>query len=114
VDDLGSLRSERVRSRRQKELDEQLQTQVRDARRRQVSDQEAGPSGSGSSSRTSRGKTSNPNPDQSEELERMTRQAKEEVTKRRKTEGALSKIEEDYCLLKKTNIRQQHREQMRE
>jgi hypothetical protein len=101
VDDLGSLRSERVRSHRQKELDEQLRTQVRDARKQPVGNQEAGPSGSGSSSRTSRGKTSNPYPDQSEELERMTRQAKGEKTKCRKTEGALSKIEEDYRMLQK-------------
>jgi hypothetical protein len=86
LDDFGSLRSEGVRTRRQTSLDEQLRIQVQEARKRQVGNLEKSrtpPQGASSSNSTKiflQGKTSNSNP--SEELQRMTRQAKDEVSKR--------------------------------
>jgi hypothetical protein len=83
LDDLGSLRLEGVRTRRQTGLDEQLRIQVREARKRQVGNldqsrtQPQGASSSNSTKVFSQGKTSNSNP--SEVLQRMTRQAKNEV-----------------------------------
>jgi hypothetical protein len=107
-DDLGSLRSEGVRTRRQTTLDEQLRVQVQEARKRQVGAIEKSrtpPQGASSSNSTKvllQGKTSNSNP--SEELQRMTRQAKDEVAKRRLTRERLSRIEEDY-----RNLQRQHK-----
>jgi hypothetical protein len=108
LDDLGSLRSEGVRTRRQTSLDEQLRIQVQEAKKRQVGTLEKSrtpPQGASSSNSTKvflQGKTLNSNP--SEELQRMTRQAKDEVTKRRLTEERLSRIEEDY-----RNLQRQHK-----
>jgi hypothetical protein len=99
-DDLGSLRSEGVRTRRQTTLDKQLRIQLQEARKQQIGILEKSrtpPQGASSSNSTKvflQGKTSNSNP--SEELQRMTRQAKDEVVKRRLTEERLSRIEEDY------------------
>jgi hypothetical protein len=75
LDDLGSLRSEGVRTRRQTSLDEQLIIQVQEARKQQVGNLEQSrtpPQGALSSNSTkvfSQGKTSNLNP--LEELQRM-------------------------------------------
>jgi hypothetical protein len=68
LDDLGSLRSEGVRTRRQTTLDEQLRVQVQEARKRQVGTLEKSrtpPQGASSSNSTkvfSQVKTSNSNP----------------------------------------------------
>jgi hypothetical protein len=108
VDDLGSLRSQGVWTRRQTSLDKQLRIQVQEAKKRQVGTLEKsrtprqGASSSNSTKVFSHGKTSNSNP--SEELQRMTRQAKDEVAKRRLTEERLSRIEEDY-----RNLQRQHK-----
>jgi hypothetical protein len=108
LDDLGSLRSEGVRTRRQTSLDKQLRIQVQEARKRQVGTLEkprTPPQGASSSNSTKvflQGKTSNSN--KSEELQRMTRQAKDEVAKRRLTEERLSRIKEDY-----RNLQRQHK-----
>jgi hypothetical protein len=108
LDDLGSLRSEGVWTRRQTTLDEQLRIQVQETRKRQVGTLEktrTPPQGASSSNSTKvflQAKTSNSNP--SEELQRMTRQAKDEVAKRRLTEERLSRVEEDY-----RNLQRQHK-----
>jgi hypothetical protein len=87
-DDVGSLRSETVRQKRTKVLDKQLRDQVRDTRRSQVDESELVRRGKGKSSGSSH----------SEELYRMMNQAREEVRKRRVTEAAMSKLEEDLRL----------------
>jgi hypothetical protein len=74
-DDVGSLRSETVRQKRTKALDKQLRDQVRDTRRTQVGD--------GDLVRRDKGKSSGSS--NSEELTRMTNQAREGVRKRRLT-----------------------------
>jgi hypothetical protein len=98
--DIGLLRLEGERSKRQKVLDEQLRNQVRDARMQQVGGQgQNNPVASGSlaSSRLiNQTKSSNQPP--SEAVDRLTKQNKEEVRKRGDTEQMLSKIEEDYRL----------------
>jgi hypothetical protein len=79
-----------------------------EARKRRVGNLEQSktpPQGASSSNSTKvflQGKTSNSNP--SEEMQRMTRQAKDEVSKRRLTEERLSRIEEDY-----RNLQRQHK-----
>jgi hypothetical protein len=98
--DIGLLRSEGEISKRQKVLDEQLRNQVQDARMQQVGGQgQNNPvvSGSSASSRLiNQAKSSNQPP--SEAVDRLTKQNKEEVRKRRDLEQMLSKIEEDYRL----------------
>jgi hypothetical protein len=73
--DIGSLRSEGVRSRRQKVLDEQLINQIRDARMQQVGGQATNPVASGSSAASrliNQVKSSKQPP--SEAVDRLTKQ----------------------------------------
>jgi hypothetical protein len=78
-DDKGSLRLEAARQRRTTILDSQLREQIRDVRKTQVRERDW---------------------NQSEEIQRLSNQAKEEIKKRRTTEASLCKAEEDLRLLR--------------
>jgi hypothetical protein len=98
-DDLGSLRTEGSRQRRQTELDGQLRQQLEDIRREKVRTPIQVPSTTaGLRELYSGGKRSIDG--QSEEVVRVLIQNKEEIGKRRTTKGLLSKAEEDLRLLR--------------
>jgi hypothetical protein len=98
-DDLGSLRTEGSRQRRQTELDGQLRQQLWDIRRKKVRTPIQVPSTTaGSRELYSGGKRSIDG--HSEEVVIVLIQNKEEIRKRRTTEGLLSKAEEDLRLLR--------------
>jgi hypothetical protein len=100
------LRSEGERQKRQGNLDEQLRNQVRETRKRLVREDVADPVvGPPLVARPPPGrpqqksKTSATN--SAETLERLTTRNKDEVRKRRETEGLLTKAEEDLRLLRR-------------
>jgi hypothetical protein len=110
-DDEGSLRSEAARQRQTTTLDNQLCDQIRDVRKTQVRERD----------REKEGVNEDPEPQtsrlftnckssaapQSEEIQRLSNQAREEIKKRRTTEALLCKAEEDLRLLReqlKANI----------
>jgi hypothetical protein len=95
-DDLGSLRTDSSRRKRQEVLDDQLRSQLRDVRRHEVGEEEvpviAERRKTTSSPKDTAKKSSGI---QSKEVERLLEQNKEERRKRRTTEDMLSKAEED-------------------
>jgi hypothetical protein len=102
-DDKGSLRSEAARQRRTTTLDNQLREQIRDVRKTQVRERDQ-----------NKGATEDPEPQtsrlfsnrkssaapHSEEIQRLSNQAREEIKKSRTTEASLCKAEEDLRLLR--------------
>jgi hypothetical protein len=102
-DNLGSLRLEGERQKRQGDLDRQLHNQVKETRKRLVRENNADPvagppleAGPPPGKPQQKGKTSATN--SVEILERLTNRNKDEVRKRRDTEGLLNKAEEDLRL----------------
>jgi hypothetical protein len=102
LDDLGSLRSEGSKQKGKEKLDQQLRSQVSEARLAQLGPQlEPGPSqGPASAGQQSKGKSSI-STETTEEMIRIKNHVKEEVRKRRQTEELLSKAEEDNRLLQR-------------
>jgi hypothetical protein len=105
-DDLGLLRSEDQRQKRQRDLDSQLRNKVRETRRQVVredlTDPVAGPfpeAGPPPGKAQKKGKTSAMN--LVENLERLTNRNKDELRERREAESLLNKAEEDLRLLRK-------------
>jgi hypothetical protein len=101
-DDLGSLRTDSSRRKRQNALDYQLRSQLRDVRRHEVGKDKI-PGRSVGLKTTSGPKVTGKKSSgiQNNEVERLLDQNKEERRKRRTTEDMLSKAEEDCRLLHK-------------
>jgi hypothetical protein len=104
-DDEGSLRSEAARQRRTTVLDNQLREQIREVRKTQVREQDRTKEGENADSEpqstqlfSNRKSSAAP---QSEEGQRLTHQAREEIKKRITTEASLCKSEEDLRLLRR-------------
>jgi hypothetical protein len=102
--DEGSLRSEAARQRRTTTLDNQLHEQIRDVRKTQVRERDRNKEGANEdpepqTSRLFTNRKSSAAP-YSEEIPRLSNQAREEIKKRRTTEALLCKAEEDLRLLR--------------
>jgi hypothetical protein len=103
-DDEGSLRLEAARQRQITILDNQLREQIRDVRKTEVRERDRNKEGENAdpepqTSRLFSNRKSSAAP-QPEEIQRLSRQAREEIKKRRTTEALLCKAEEDLRLLR--------------